>query len=307
MIGFLARRLGLLVLVVLGVSTVLFVLTRLSGDPAVLLSPPDASASVVEATRARLGLDRPLPVQYLNTVLGTFRLDFGESFTMNVPASSLLWPRLATSLWIVVPAMLIAPVLSLLVGGYAALHPTRRTGRLVMAVAFVADGIPYFLLTFVLMLVFAIKLDWLPATGNDGYSSLVIPVTVLTVLTVSATSRLVRGQLLDALSQGPVLTARSLGLPARVVLVRHALPLAVPPLLAWLGIQFSFLLSALLVLEPILNYGGVGALLVHSVSNRDFPVVQACVVVFAVLITVVNIALDIAVRGLDPRLRKGTA
>jgi peptide/nickel transport system permease protein len=112
--------------------------------------------------------------------------------------------------------------------------------------------------------------------------------------------------MIDALAQGPVLTARSLGLSPRAVLFRHALPIAVPPVLAWLGIQFSFLFSALLVLEPIMNYGGIGALLVRSVGNRDFPVVQACVVVFAVLITVVNIALDVAVRGLDPRLRKGT-
>lgn len=306
MIGFLVRRLGLFVLVVIGVSTVLFVLTRMSGDPAVLLSPPDAGAEVVEATRARLGLDQPLLVQYLNTLWGTFRLDFGRSFALDAPATSLLWSRLGTSLWILIPAMVLGPVLSLAIGLYAALRPTRLTGRLVMAGAFVTDGIPYFLLAFVLMLVFAIQLDWLPATGNSGYSSLVIPVTVLTVTVVSATSRLVRGQLLDALSQGPVLTARSLGLSPRAVLLRHALPIAVPPLLAWLGIQFSFLFSALLVLEPILNYGGVGALLVRSVSSRDFPVVQACVVVFAVLITAVNILLDVAVRELDPRLRKGT-
>ncbi|GLY29637.1 ABC transporter permease [Kineosporia sp. NBRC 101731] len=307
MIALLVRRLGLLLLVVFGVSTVLFVLTRLSGDPAALLSPPDAGPEVLEATRTRLGLDDPLWLQYVHTLVSTFTFDFGQSFAMDAPVNSLLWSRLATSLWIIVPALVIGPLISLVIGLYAALHPTRPGGRLVMGAAFLTDGVPYFLLAFVLILVFALQLGWLPATGNVGYAALAIPVTVLTVSAVSATSRLVRGQMLDALAQGPVLTARSLGLSPAVVLFRHALPIAVPPLLAWLGIQFSFLFSALLVLEPIMNFGGIGNLLVRSVNSRDFPVVQACIVVFAVLITAVNIALDLAVRGIDPRLRKGTA
>jgi peptide/nickel transport system permease protein len=306
-IAFLARRIGMLLLVVLGVSTVLFVLTRLSGDPAALMSPPDAGPEVLAATRVRLGLDDPIWLQYVHTLTGTFTFDFGQSFSMDTPVTALLWPRLSTSLWIIIPALVIAPMLSLATGLLAAMHPTRRSGRLVMGLAFLADGVPYFLLAFVLILVFAIQLDWLPATGNVGYAALVIPVTVLTVQAVSSTSRLVRGQMLDALAQGPVLTARSLGLSPAVVLFRHALPIAVPPLLAWLGVQFSFLFSALLVLEPIMNYGGIGNLLVRSVNQRDFPVVQGCVVVFAILITAVNILLDLAVREIDPRLRKGTA
>ncbi|GAB3273761.1 ABC transporter permease [Kineosporia babensis] len=306
MIGFLARRLGLLLLVVFGVTTVLFVLTRLSGDPAAIMSPPDAGPEVLAATRERLGLNDPLWLQYVNTLVSTFTFDFGQSFAMDTSVSSVLWSRLGTSLYIIIPALVIGPLVSMAIGVYAALRPTRRSGRAVMGAAFLTDGVPYFLLAFILILVFAIQLGWLPATGNASYAALVIPVAVLTLQAVSATSRLVRGQMLDALGQGPVQTARSLGLSPAVVLFRHALPLALPPLLAWLGIQFSFLFSSLLVLEPIMNYGGIGNLLVRSVNQRDFPVVQACVVVFAVLITTVNIALDVAVRGLDPRLRKAS-
>lgn len=307
MIGYVARRIGLLLLVVFGVATVLFTLTRLSGDPAAILSPPDAGPAVLAATRERLGLNDPLWLQYVHTLVNAFTLNFGQSFTTDTPVTSVLWPRLGTSLWIIVPALIIGPLIALVIGLFAALRPTRRSGRAVMGLAFVADGIPYFVLAFVLVLFFAIRLGWLPATGDIGYGTLVIPVTVLTVQSVSSTSRLVRGQMLDALSQGPVFTARSLGLSPAVVLFRHALPIAMPPLLAWFGIQFSFLFSSLLVLEPIMNYGGIGNLLVRSVNQRDFPVVEACVVVFAILITAVNICLDVVVRGIDPRLRKGTA
>lgn len=296
-------KLVLLFTVLVGVSTLMFFLTRLTGDPAVLLSPPEASDEIIEATRVRLGLDQPLLVQYWDALLSTFTLDFGTSFASGQDVWTTVSERLAPSLALVVPALVLAALLAGVIGTYAALHQADAKGRTLMAIAFLLDGIPYFLIALLLVLVFAINMGALPATGGEGLEALVIPIAVLTIQGFATLSRLTRGQLIDSLSQGPVTMAKSKGLPGRVVLFQHAVPLALPPLIAYLGILFSFMIGSLLILESLLNYPGLGQYLVRSVGQRDFPAVQACVVVIAVLITVVNIVMDAIVRVLDPRLR----
>ncbi|TDC76356.1 ABC transporter permease [Actinomadura sp. 7K507] len=307
MIGYLVRRLLLVILVIWGVTTFLFVLSRMAGDPATLLSPPDASDEVLAATRERLGLDAPLAVQYLDSLRASFTLDFGRSFAFDQPAWQMVVERVGPSLWIVVPAIVLAVLLSFGIGVVAALRPGRPSGRLIMAATFVTGSIPYFWLALLLVLLFALNLGWLPATGNTGYASLVVPVVALTVTAVSTSARMARGQLLDSFGEGYVLTARSKGVAPWRVLLGHALPGALPPMLAWLGIEFSFLFSALLVLEPLLDYNGLGALLIRGVTNQDFPLVQASVFCVAMLITLVNIGVDMIVRLVDPRLRTKAA
>ncbi|GGV18838.1 ABC transporter permease [Actinomadura sp. LOL_016] len=307
MIGYIVRRLLLVILVACGVSTFLFALSRLAGDPAALLSPPEASDEVVAATRERLGLDAPMIAQYFDALRGAFTLDFGESFAFGQPASQMVFERIGLSLWIVVPSIVLAVLLSFGVGVVAALRPSRPSGRLIMAVTFVTGSVPYFWLALLLVLLFAVELGWLPATGSTGYASLVVPVTVLTITAMSTSARMARGQLLDSFGEGYVLTARSKGVAPWRILLGHALPGALPPMLAWLGIEFSFLFSALLVLEPILGYEGLGALLIRGVTNQDFPLVQASVFCMAMLITLVNIGVDVIVRLVDPRLRAKAA
>ncbi|MDX6744078.1 ABC transporter permease [Actinocorallia sp. A-T 12471] len=307
MTGYLVRRLLMLVVVAFGVTTFLFVLARLSGDAAELLTPPDASAAVVEATRERLGLDAPVLVQYWHALVGSATLDFGQSFAFHQPAAAMVFERIGASLWIVVPALLLAVLLSFAIGVAAALRPSRASGRLLMTATFLTGSVPYFWMALLLVLLFAVNLKWLPATGSGGMTSLVIPVLVLTLAAVATTARLVRGQLLDSFTEGHVLTARSKGVPPWKVLLGHALPGALPPLLGWLGIEFSFLFSSLLVLEPLLGYNGLGALLIRSVTNQDFPLVQASVFCMAMLITLVNIGMDVIVRLVDPRLRAKAA
>lgn len=293
----------LLFTVLVGVTALMFFLTRATGDPAVLMSPPEASDEVIEATRVRLGLDQPLVNQFWDALVNTFTLDWGTSYTLGTDVRTLVMDRLVPSLSLVVPGLVLAALLAGVVGTYAALHQADAKGRLLMAAAFILDGIPYFLIALVLVLVLAIQLGALPATGGDGGAALVIPIAVLTIQGFATLSRLTRGQLIDSLSQGPVTMAKSKGLPARTVLFKHAVPLAVPPLIAYLGILFSFMIGSLLILESMLNYPGLGQLLVRGVNQRDFPIVQAAVIVIAVLITVVNIVMDSIVRVLDPRLR----
>ena len=296
-------KLVLLLTVVVGVTTLMFFLTRATGDPAVLLSPPEAGDEVVEATRVRLGLDQPLLVQFWDTLVNTFSFNFGNSFVSGQDVGTDVLDRLGPSLALVVPGLVLASVAAGVIGTYAALHQADVRGRLLMAAAFLLDGVPYFLIALLLVLVLALQLNVLPATGGEGGAALVIPIAVLTIQGFATLSRLTRGQLIDSLSQGPVTMAKSKGLPARTVLFRHAVPLALPPLIAYLGILFSFMIGSLLILESILNYPGLGQFLVRSVGQRDFPAVQASVIVIAVLITVVNIVMDTLVRVLDPRLR----
>lgn len=304
---FLFWKVVLLLTVLVGVTTLMFFLTRATGDPAVLMSPPEASEEVIEATRARLGLDQPLLVQFWETLLNTFSFNFGTSFVSGDDVGTLVLDRLGPSLVLVVPALVLAALLAGVIGTYAALHQADARGRLLMAAAFLLDGIPYFLIALLLVLVLALQLGVLPATGGDGGASLVIPIAVLTIQGFATLSRLTRGQLIDSLSQGPVTMAKAKGLPARTVLFKHAVPLAVPPLIAYLGILFSFMIGSLLILESMLNYSGLGQFLVRSVNQRDFPAVQASVIVIAVLITVVNIVMDTLVRVIDPRLRTKVA
>lgn len=302
-VGFLLRRLGLLLLVLAGVTTFLFVLSRASGDPAAIFSAPEATEEQLQQTRVRLGLDQPVIMQYITTLLGAFTLQFGDSFAFRQDAFSLVMTRIGPSLALVIPGLVIGTALAFLVGIYAALRQSKARSRFLMSVVIIVDGIPYFLLALVLVLVFAITLRVLPATGSDGIASMVLPITVITVSSVAALSRIVRGQIIDALSGEHVLTARSKGINPRRVLFQHALPTALPPIIAFTGILFSFMVGSLLILEPIFNYGGVGSLLVRSVTSRDFTLVQASVFVIALLITSVNLFADLIVRIIDPRLR----
>jgi peptide/nickel transport system permease protein len=302
-VGFLVRRIGLLLLVLVGVTTFLFVLSRASGDPAAIFSAPEATEEQLQQTRVRLGLDQPVLIQYLNTLLGSFTLQFGDSFAFRQDAFALVATRIGPSLALVVPGIVLGAALAFVVGIYAALRQSKKRSRLLMSVIIVADGIPYFLLALVLVLVFAITLRVLPATGSAGVENMVLPITVLVVSGVATLSRIVRGQVIDALGGEHVLMARSKGIDPRRVLFAHALPTALPPIIAFMGILFSFMVGSLLILEPIFNYGGVGSLLVRSVTSRDFTLVQASVFVIALLITSVNILADLIVRILDPRLR----
>jgi peptide/nickel transport system permease protein len=300
---YIGRKLLLLMIVIVGVASFLFVLSRFAGDPAVLMSPPEATDSMIDATRERLGLNLPLAVQFGKALGGVLTLDFGVSFISRQDAFSQVLSRVGASMAIIVPSLLLSTLIAVVMGTYAALHQAQKRGRALMTAAFIVGGIPYFFLAMVLILIFAIRLNWLPATGSRGVASLVLPITVLTVQGFATLSRLTRGQMIDALGQMSITMAKSKGLRPSVILLQHAAPLAVPPLMAFTGIMFSLMIGSLLILEPTFNYAGIGALLISSVSARDFPTVQACIFVIAILITLVTIAMDALVRLIDPRLR----
>jgi len=301
------KRLGLLAFVLWGVVSFLFVMARLSGDPAVLFSEPDATEDQIQLTRERFGLDRPLAEQYFSALAGALKLDFGMSYTFGLDAFTLVAERMALTLQVLLPGLLIGVAAAFVVGIYAALNRSKARSRVLMSVAFLLDGIPYFFLALLLVLLFALSWRLLPATGSGTFEHTILPIAVLALSSVATLSRLVRGQFLDVLGEGHIQMARSKGISPASVLFRHALPTALPPLISFVGLLFSISFGSLVVLEPIFNYSGLGALLVRSVTTRDFPVVQAGVFAIALLITVINLAIDAIVTLIDPRLRTKVA
>lgn len=292
-----------MVIVLWGVVTLLFFIMHASGDPAELFAPSEATPEQIEALRVELGLDGPLLQQYINTLAGAATLDFGNSFAFRKDALGLILERIGPSLMVILPTLGIIVVLAFLTGIYAALNQGRARGRMLMTGVFVLDSVPYFIMALLLVLLFAITLQWLPASGNVDGRGLIVPILALAIGGFAAYARLVRGQLIDSLSQTNVLMARSKGISPARVLFRHALPTALPPLISYAGIMFSFLLGSLIILEPMFNLSGVGSLLVRAVMNRDFALVQAAVFFIAFLITFVNMFAEFIVTLVDPRLR----
>ena len=300
---FLLKRIALLVIVLWGVTTVLFVIMRLSGDPAELFAPQEATPEQIEALRVDLGLDGPVWQQYLNMLAGAARLDFGDSFAFRQDAFGLILERMGPSLTVILPTLILMVVLAFVTGIYAALNQGRARGRSLMTAVFVLDAIPYFILALLLVLVLSIQLQLLPASGNVDGRGLIIPVVALALGGFATLARLVRGQMIDALGQTSVQMARSKGIAPSRVLFGHALPIALPPLISFIGMMFSFLLGSLIILETMFNLSGVGALLVRAVQSRDFALVTAAVFFMAFLITIVNMFAEFIVTLIDPRLR----
>jgi ABC-type dipeptide/oligopeptide/nickel transport system permease component len=303
---YIVRRLFQALIAIFGILTILFVMLHASGDPALILAGAQSDPQVIAALHHQLGLDAPLWEQYVTFLGGAVHLYFGDSYLFNQSALPVVLAALPASLILVVVAQVIAVILAFAVGTYAAVRGS-STSRWVMIAAFFGQAVPFFWLALILVLVFALQLRLLPPTGTvqtEGWAALVLPVASICVPNVATLSRLIRGQVLDVLAQPYVTTAISKGLAFRSVLFRHVLPNAIPPIISWLAIQFSFLLGATIILEPIFNYQGMGILMIQAVNGRDFSIVEAGVFLFSSFVIGANLLGDILNRVLDPRLRQ---
>lgn len=299
----LGGRILQMVVVVWIVLTILFVFVRMSGDPALIIAGPSATPEILEQTRENLGLNDPLSTQYVSFLGDLVTLDFGKSFTTSEAALPVLLDAVPSSLSIALPALIISVSLAAFVGTFAALRNGSRSSRLVMLTSWIGNAMPFFVLSYFAILVFAINMGVLPATGGQGLESRVLPVAAIVIPQVATLSRLIRGQLLDVLNQPYVVAARSTGMSPRRVLLQ-ALPNAVPPVISYLGVMMGFFLTMLVVVEPIFGYPGFGGVLIRGVTGRDFPIVQAAIFIVAVVIIGSNILADLANRMIDPQLRE---
>ncbi len=311
MTGFIARRLASLVPLLLVVSLAIFVMLHLGrGDPAMdylrLSQIPPTDAAVAQA-RADLGLDRPLAVQYLAWLGDAVRLDFGHSWVTHRAVLDDLAIFVPATLELTAAALALTLALALPLGVAAALARDRWPDHLARAVAFLGVCVPNFWLGYVLILVFAVGLGWLPAMGRGGLSHLLLPAIATAAMSAGVLLRLVRASVLGHLSARHLLFARARGLPRRTVIGRHVLLNAMLPPLTAVGLTLGELLGGAMVVEVVFGWPGVGRYALQAISNRDFPALQGFVVVMTLVFVLCNLAVDIAYAWLDPRLRLGLA
>jgi peptide/nickel transport system permease protein len=302
--GYVVRKIFHTAFVALGVVTLVFVALRMSGDPAATMLPGDASVEETLALRHALGLDRPLYAQYAGFLGSALTGDFGTSFRHQQPAFALVLERLPATLELAVAALVLALVVALPLGILAAVYRGRAVDFAAMAFAVVGQATPYFWMGIMLILIVAVQLDWLPTSGRGGLDRLILPAVTLGTHFAASLARLTRTSMLEVLGQNFVTTARAKGLPERSVILAHALKNAAVPVVTLIGLQFGTLLGGAVVTETIFAWPGVGRLAVQSIFVRDYPVVQAGVLVLAMTFVAINLAIDLLYGWLDPRIRR---
>lgn len=299
------QRFFQVVATVLVASSAVFLLIHLSGDPVAGFLPPGTSPVERAATRHALGLDRPLAVQYLDTMGGTLRGHFADSWRSQRPALDVVLERLPATLLLAASAVVVASMLGCLAGVIGARFYRSWLDRVLLFLTIGAQAIPAFWLGTLLILLFAVRLSILPSSGG-GVRGLILPVLTLAAYPTAIIARLLRAELLASRGQWYLRTAAAKGLSDWAVLLRHALPNAILPTLAYLGLQLSFLFGGAIIVESVFAYPGIGRLALQAATDRDIPVIQAFVVVVAVLVSLANFAVDLVAFAVDPRLRAST-
>lgn len=296
----------------LGLSFLIFMLTRLiPGDPAVLMLGRGANPEAVAILRDELGLDRPAVLQYVSWLGDTVRGDLGVSTRLDLPVSDLVLERYPRTLSFVLFGSVVALTFSFVTGLIAARKRNSWVDLFVTTVSLFGISIPTFWFGVLLVLFFSVRLQWLPASGYVGPTEdfgeylkhLVMPGTALGLSVGSLMSRVVRSSLLDALGEGYVAVARAKGLSERVVMTRYALRNAMPPIITIFGIQLGYMLGGSVIIEQVFTYPGIGQLIVDAIFRRDYPLVQAAVLAYAITFLIVNLLTDLAYAVADPRIR----
>ena len=303
MSGYIIKRLFQGVLTFLGVSILVFVLGRVTGDPVTLLAPNNATAEQKEQIRESLGLNDPIPVQYWNFITDAVRGDFGNSYVSKQSVTELVRDTLPATLQLAFSSFAIAVLISVPVGIFVALKRNTIWDLLGNVLALVGQALPNFWLALMLMLIFAVKLKVLPISGRENFSNMILPVLTLSMAALGYFVRMMRSSMLEVLGQEYIRTARGKGVPELRVVGKHALKNALIPVITVMGIHFGNLLSGAFVIETVFAWPGFGRLGVNALFSRDFAVIQGVVLVSTIIFVIVNLIVDILYTFLDPRIR----
>jgi len=302
---YIARQLTQLVVVILGISLLAFAILHVLGDPVLLLLPQNAGKAEFERYRHLLGLDRPLYVQYWKFVSGAVCGDFGKSWYADTPAFKLVLERMPATIYLTLAGLVVALLIALPLGLLAALKRHSWIDTLCTALAVAGQATPLFWLGIMLIIVFAVRLKALPASGYGTWQNFVMPAFCLGAALAPITMRLVRSGVIEVMNMEFIKTARAKGLAEGRVVVKHAFRNACIPVITVLGLQFGQLLGGAVVTETVFAWPGVATLTVDSIRNQDFPVVQCAVVLLALIIVSINFVVDMVVGYIDPRIRVG--
>jgi len=300
---FIAKRLGYALLSLFLLSLTIFALVRVTGDPAVLLVEPGASQADLEAIRAQFGLDRPVWIQYGHFLASILRGDFGQSFYYRTPVFELYLSRLPYSLALALAAMSFSLLIGIPSGVLAAVNVNRFWDSAGKLFALLGLSLPSFWVGLLLILFFSVYLGWLPSSGAGSAAHIIMPAFALGWYFAASHMRLTRSSMLEVLGSEYVKLARLKGLPERWVIVKHALKNALIPVLTLAGINLVIMVNVAVVVETVFAWPGIGRLLYEGIAFRDFPVVQATVLLGGVMIVLVNLFVDVLYAVVDPRIR----
>jgi glutathione transport system permease protein len=304
MLPFILRRLVGLVPTLLIVAVLVFLFLHfLPGDPARLAAGPDATPETVELVRKDLGLDKPLPEQFLHFATGVLRWDFGKSLRTKRAVSEEIGSRFMPTFWLTITSMGWSVVFGLLIGMLSAVWRNRWPDRLGMTLAVSGISFPAFALGMVLMEVFSVKLGWLPTVGADSLKHYILPSLTLGAAVAAIMARFTRSSFVDILGDDYIRTARAKGLSETFVVLKHGLRNALIPVVTMMGLQFGFLLGGSIVVEVVFNWPGLGRLLVDAVDMRDYPVIQALVLLFSLEFILINLIVDMLYGLINPTIR----
>ena len=303
MVRYVLRRLVQSIFVLVGLTIVVFFVTRQIGDVARLMLPIDATEQQVAEMRQSLGLDAPLYVQFGRYVLDLLHGDFGTSIWQNVPAIQLVADRFPATALLAFSTLAFAIVVAVPVGILAALRPGGIFDRFATVISIFGLSVPTFWLALLLIAVFSVELGWFRTSGYGGFQYLVLPVLAIAAQTIGRLAQVVRTSMLDVLTAQYLVTARSKGLYEHVILIRHALRNAMLPIVTIIGDEIIGLLNGSVVIEVIFGWPGIGKLTIDAIERRDFAVIQASVIFVALVVIVVNLLVDLIYAWLDPRIR----
>jgi peptide/nickel transport system permease protein len=304
MLQYIAKRLLSTIPVLIGISLLLFLMLRsLPGDPAQVLAGQMATPEEVENIRHQLGLDQPLYKQYILFLGRLARLDLGRSARTQNPVIQEVWARLPNTLLLAVVAITLACLFGIPAGIISAVRPYSWIDYLVTSMGLFGISMPVFWLGLMLVVIFSVILQWLPAGGTGSWKNVIMPSFTLASFVVAFIARMTRSTMMETLSQDYVTTARSKGLKEEVVVIKHALKNALIPIITVVGLQFGLLLGGAVLTETVFAWPGIGRLIVDSILARDYPMIQGVILIFGLLYIVVNLLVDLIYAYVDPRIR----
>jgi len=300
---FILRRLLLVPLVLLGVVTIVFFALRVSGDPVALFVTDETPAERVAEIRRELGFDAPVLIQYGQFLMRVVQLDLGNSLVYGAPVVEVVLERLPATLLLAVAALLVTPLIAVPIGVLAALKRNSVWDQGIMTIALIGQSMPVFWTGIVLMILFAVVLGWLPTSGSGSWRHVVLPAATLGIYNTARVARLVRSAMLEVLSQDYVRTARAKGLGEFLVVMRHAFRNAAITVITILGLTVATLMGGAVVTETVFSWPGIGSTLVRGIGVRDYPLVQGTVLAIAVIVTLLNLLIDLLYALANPRVR----
>ncbi len=305
MLSYCLKRAATAILVALVVSIASFVLLRLSGDVAIAMAGEGARAEDIELVRKTYGLDRPLTVQYFDWLFRALSGDFGQSLYFKSPVMPLIADKIGPTLLLAALSLTFALVIGIPLGVLSAVYRNTIIDRVALGLAVVGQALPNFFFALILVMLFSIKLRWLPVSGSGTLAHFVLPTIALGYYITPPFMRIVRAGMVEALETDYVRTAKAKGLPARIVVFKHALANAMTPVVALAAVQLGLLLGGSIVIETIFALDGLGYLAYQSISHKDIPVTQAILLILAIAYVGLTLASDLVNAWIDPRIRVG--